>query len=156
MVEGLQLSGLGVNAFNRAAELLTHQPVLPKALGALGWDWRGGRALPAAGGVVGFSLPNTRTEKIKSLSHPGECPVEGQGCGELLLVQGMAWGLWAERLLVNLLLPGWFQLSSLRKWELGAAGLCWCPQCVPAGRTGLWSHKWPESKNKDLSPSPLT
>lgn len=62
-MEGLQLSGLGVNAFNRAAELFTHQPVLPKPLGALGWNWRGGRALPAAGGVVGFSLPNTRTEK---------------------------------------------------------------------------------------------
>lgn len=40
-------------------------------------------------GVVGV-FPAKHQDKM---SHPGKCPVEEGGCGELLLVQGMAWGL---------------------------------------------------------------
>lgn len=40
-------------------------------------------------GVVGV-FPDKHQDKM---SHPGKCPVEGAGCGELLLVQGMACGL---------------------------------------------------------------
>lgn len=109
MVERLQLFGMWVDAFNRAAELLTHVPVLPKpsaalrarALPALGWDWSGGRALTAAQGGpgsedgaagasegCGMSLRNQRgvvgvfpDKHQDKMSHPGKRPVEGAGMG---------------------------------------------------------------------------